>query len=330
MIVSKTPLRVSFAGGGTDLPDFSEEHGGAVVSTAIDKWIRVIVARRFEGDIRVAYSRTETVATADEVEHELVREALRVTGLPRGLDIVTLADVPSRGTGLGSSSAVLVGLLSALFAYQGIQRSASALAEQACEIEIGVLGKPIGRQDQYAVAHGGFNLIEFLPGGAGVRVRPIVAPAHTLERLHQTLMLFYTGRQRAASDVLAEQREAVRDGSAVEALGAMRDLAYAMNDALGEGDIDGFATIMGRNWELKRTLTDGVSDAEIDALHDRAISAGATAGKLLGAGRGGFLLFVAPVERHAAIRSELSDLRETPFRFAASGSHVQLFEDSER
>jgi D-glycero-alpha-D-manno-heptose-7-phosphate kinase len=330
MIVSKTPLRVSFAGGGTDLPDFYEEHGGAVVSTAIDKWIRVIVARRFEGDIRVAYSRTETVATADEVEHELVREALRVTGLPRGLDIVTLADVPSRGTGLGSSSAVLVGLLSALYAYQGIQRSASALAEQACEIEIGVLGKPIGRQDQYAVAHGGFNLIEFLPGGAGVRVRPIVAPAHTLERLHQTLMLFYTGRQRAASDVLAEQREAVRDGSALEALGSMRDLAYAMNDALGEGDIESFGTIMRRNWELKRTLTDGVSDAEIDALYDRAMSAGATAGKLLGAGRGGFLLFFAPIERHAAIRLELSDLRETPFRFAASGSHVQLFEDTER
>jgi D-glycero-alpha-D-manno-heptose-7-phosphate kinase len=330
MIVSKTPLRVSFAGGGTDLPDFYERQGGAVVSTAIDKWIRVIVARRFEGDIRVSYSRTETVATAAEVEHELVREALRVTGLPRGLDIVTLADVPSRGTGLGSSSAVLVGLLAALYAHQGIQRSAATLAEEACEIEIGVLGKPIGRQDQYAVAFGGFNLIEFLPQGAGVRVRPIVAPTNTLERLHQTLMLFYTGRQRSAADVLLEQRQAVRDGTTLETLAAMRDLAYEMRDALGEGDIETFGSILHRNWEFKRTLAEGVSDAETDALYARAMDAGALGGKLLGAGRGGFLLFLAPLQSHAAIRSALAALRETPFRFAASGSHIQLLEESDR
>jgi D-glycero-alpha-D-manno-heptose-7-phosphate kinase len=330
MIVSKTPLRVSFAGGGSDLPDFYERHGGAVVSTAIDKWIRVIVSRRFEGDIRVAYSRTETVERADQVEHELVREALRVTGLPRGLDIVTLADVPSRGTGLGSSSAVLVGLLSALYAFQGIQRSAAALAQQACEIEIEVLGKPIGCQDQYAVAFGGFNLIEFLPDGAGVRVRPIIAPPQTLERLHGRLMLFYTGRQRAAADVLALQRDAVRDGSALEALGAMRDLAYELRDCLAEGDIDAFGSILHRNWELKRTLADGISDAELDGLYDRALAAGASGGKLLGAGRGGFLLFLAAPERHAAVRAALGELRETPFQFAASGSHIQLFEDADR
>jgi D-glycero-alpha-D-manno-heptose-7-phosphate kinase len=143
-------------------------------------------------------------------------------------------------------------------------------------------------------------------------------------------MLFYTGRQRSASDVLTQQRDAVRAGSAVEALVAMRDLAYAMSEALGEGDIDTFGSILGRNWELKRTLADGVSDEEIDALYDRAMGAGAVGGKLLGAGRGGFLLFLAPIERHAAIRAKLSDLRETPFRFAASGSHIQLFEDSDR
>jgi D-glycero-alpha-D-manno-heptose-7-phosphate kinase len=330
MIVSKTPLRVSFAGGGSDMPDFYEAHGGAVVSTAIDKWIRVIVSRRFEGDIRVAYSRTETVETANQVEHELVREALRATGLPRGLDIVTLADVPSRGTGLGSSSAVTVGLLSALYAFQGIQRSAAALAEEACVIEIEVLGKPIGRQDQYAVAFGGFNLIEFLPAGAGVRVRPIVAPAHTLERLHASLMLFYTGRQRTAGDVLSHQREAARDGSATETLIAMRDLAYELRDALGEGDIDSFGSVLHRNWELKRTLAGGVSDEELDALYARAMEAGASGGKLLGAGGGGFLLFLAPPQRHAALRAALSDLRETPFRFAANGAHIQLFEDAER
>jgi len=253
-----------------------------------------------------------------------------VTGLPRGLDIVTLADVPSRGTGLGSSSAVLVGLLSALYAFQGIQRSAAALAEQACEIEIEVLGKPIGCQDQYAVAFGGFNLIEFLPAGAGVRVRPIVAPVQTLERLHSRLMLFYTGRQRAAADVLSLQREAVRDGSAIEALTAMRDLAYELRDALGEGDVESFGSILHRNWELKRTLAEGISDPELDELYARALAAGASGGKLLGAGRGGFLLFLAPPERHAALRAALAELRETPFRFAANGSHIQLFEDSDR
>ena len=330
MIVSKTPLRVSFVGGGSDQPDFYETHGGAVVSTAIDKWIRVIVSRRFEGDIRVAYSRTETVETADQVEHELVREALRLTGLPRGLDIVTLADVPSRGTGLGSSSAVTVGLLSALYAFQGIQRSAAALADQACEIEIEVLSKPIGRQDQYAVAFGGFNLIEFLPGGAGVRVAPIVAPPHTLERLHSRLLLFYTGRQRSTSDVLSHQRDAARDGTSTATLIAMRDLAYELRDALGEGDTDSFGSILHRNWELKRTLAGGVSDEELDALYTRAIDAGASGGKLLGAGRGGFLLFLAEPDRHDSVRAALADLRETPFRFAATGSHIQLFEDSGR
>ena len=176
MIISRTPLRISFVGGGTDLPGFYDEHGGAVVSTAVDKWIHVIVARRFEGDIRVSYSRTEIVPTASELEHELVREGLRATGMPRGLDVVTLADLPS-GTGMGSSSAVMVGTLAALYAFQGVYRSPQALAEEAAAIEIEALGKPIGRQDHYSAAMGGFNLIEFIPDGGGVRVSPIVCPA---------------------------------------------------------------------------------------------------------------------------------------------------------
>ncbi|MGH2867478.1 MAG: GHMP kinase, partial [Solirubrobacteraceae bacterium] len=159
MVISRTPLRISFVGGGTDFPDFADQHGGAVVSTAIDKWIHVIVAPRFEGDVRVSYSQTEIVPTAKDVEHELVREALRLTGIPRGIEVVTLADVPSRGTGLGSSSAVMVGLLNALYAFQGRYRSAPQLAEEACRVEIEDLGKPIGRQDQFAAALGGFNLI---------------------------------------------------------------------------------------------------------------------------------------------------------------------------
>jgi D-glycero-alpha-D-manno-heptose-7-phosphate kinase len=328
VIISRTPLRVSFVGGGTDLPDFCDEHGGAVVSTAIDKWIHVIVARRFEGDLRISYSRTETVPTASDVEHELVRESLRVTGLPRGLDVVTLADVPSRGTGLGSSSAVTVGLLNALYAYQGVFRSSGDLAEEASQIEIDVLGKPIGRQDQYATAYGGFNFIEFMPREGGVRVEPIVCPPQTLERLHRSLILFYTGRQRAASDVLSEQRKAILEGSATAALLGMRDLAHEMRGALGGGEVDAIGTLLDRNWHLKRSLVDGVSDSEVDEWYRRAREAGASGGKLLGAGAGGFLLVMAPPESQAAVRASLSDLREMPFHFAARGTQITLLERS--
>jgi D-glycero-alpha-D-manno-heptose-7-phosphate kinase len=326
VIISKTPLRVSFVGGGTDLGDFCDEHGGAVVSSAVDKWIHVVVAPRFEGDLRVSYSTTEIVPTASEVQHELVREALRLTGLPRGLDIATLADVPSQGTGLGSSSAVTVGLLGALYAYQGLFRSTAELAEEASHIEIDILKKPIGRQDQYATAYGGFNFIEFLPRQQGVRVEPIVCPPQTLERLHRSLMLFYTGRQRAASDVLSWQRQAIVEGSATDALLAMRDLAYELREVLGRGDVDSIGPLLHRNWELKRSLVTGLSDVQVDDWYQRALDAGASGGKLLGAGAGGFLLIMAPPERLPKVRATLSDLREVPFHFAARGTHVALLE----
>jgi D-glycero-alpha-D-manno-heptose-7-phosphate kinase len=328
MIISKTPLRVSFVGGGTDLADFSEEHGGAVVSSAIDKWIHVIVAPRFEGDLRVSYSKTEIVSTASEVEHELVREALRLTGLPRGLDVVTLADVPSQGTGLGSSSAVTVGLLNALYAYQGVLRSPAELAEEACQIEIEILGKPIGRQDQYASAYGGFNFIEFMPRGGGVKVEPIVCPAQTLERLHRSLMMFYTGRQRTAADVLGEQRQAIVEGSATAALLGMRDLAYELRDVLSRGDVDGVGSLLDRNWELKRSLVATVSNTHLNEWYRQAREAGASGGKLLGAGAGGFLLIMAASEHQAKVRAALGELREVPFHFAARGSHITLLERS--
>jgi D-glycero-alpha-D-manno-heptose-7-phosphate kinase len=328
MIISKTPLRVSFAGGGTDLADFCDVHGGAVVSSAIDKWINVVVAPRFEGDLRVSYSKTEIVATASEIQHELAREALRLTGLPRGLDVVTLADVPSQGTGLGSSSAVTVGLLNALYAYQGVFRSANELAEDAARIEIDILGKPIGRQDQYAAAHGGFNFIEFMPQGSGVRVEPIVCPPQTLERLHRSLLLFYTGRQRAASDVLSGQRDAIVAGSATKALLGMRDLAYELRDVLGRGEVEGIGPLLDRNWELKRSLVAGLSDPQVDTWYERARAAGADGGKLLGAGAGGFLLIMAATEQQAKVRAALGDLREVPFHFAARGTQVTLLERS--
>ena len=326
MIISRTPLRISFVGGGTDLPDFADHHGGAVVSTAIDKWIHVVVAPRFEGDVRVSYSQTEIVATAKQVEHELVREALRLTGIPRGIEVVTLADVPSRGTGLGSSSAVMVGLLNALYAYQGRYRSAAQLAEEASLVEIEDLGKPIGRQDQYAAAIGGFNLIEFVKGG-GVRTEPIISPPGTLEKLHRSLLLFFTGVQRSADNVLDDQRSRIRSGATTETLGTMRDLAYEFRDALASGDVDAVGDLLHRNWELKRSLADGVTSELIDSAYTKAREAGATGGKLLGAGAGGFLLFFVPTDRQDAVRKALgSDLREVPFHFAARGTQIVLMD----
>lgn len=326
MVISRTPLRISFVGGGTDLPDFADEHGGAVVSTAIDKWIHVIVAPRFEGDVRVSYSRTEIVPTAKDVEHDLVREALRLTGIPRGVDLVTLADVPSRGTGLGSSSAVMVGLLNALYAYQGKFRSATQLADEACRLEIEALQKPIGRQDQYAAACGGFNLIEFVKGG-GVRAEPIISPKGTLGSLHRSLMLFFSGVQRSAGDVLGDQRARIRAGSTTDALIAMRDLAFEFRDALAAGDVNAVGGLLHRNWVLKRSLADGVTSEAIDSAYEKAMAAGAAGGKLLGAGAGGFLLFFVEPERQDSVRAAIGgELREVPFRFAALGTQIILME----
>jgi D-glycero-alpha-D-manno-heptose-7-phosphate kinase len=324
MIVSRTPLRISFVGGGTDLPAFYAEHGGAVVSTTVDKWIHVVVAPRFERDVRVSYSRTEIVDSAAQVGHELVREAMRLTGVPRGVEIITLADVPSHGTGLGSSSTVTVGLLNALYAFQGIYKPSLQLAEEAARIEIEILGKPIGRQDQYAAAVGGFNFIEFLPRGGGVRIDPIICPEGTFRRLQRSLLLFYTGRQRSADDVLRAQRAAVESGSNIDALKKMRDIACDLRERLGSGDAGALARSLRENWELKQSLAPNISDDELTHWHDLAIEAGAAAGKLLGAGGGGFLLLVVAPERQFAVRAALGNLREVPVRFTARGTHIAV------
>lgn len=326
MVISKTPLRMSFVGGGTDLPAFSDAHGGAVLSTGIDKWIRVGVASRFEGDVRVSYSRTEIVDRAADLDHELIREAMRRTGLGRGVEVITLADLPSKGTGLGSSSCVTVGALMALYGHQGIQKPPEELAAEACRIEIDVLGKPIGKQDQWAAALGGMNLIEFKRDGS-VTAEPVVTTAENLAAFHRSLMLVYTGRSRQGNDdVLAQQGRSATEGDNTEAMNEMRDLAYEMRDLLGAGDVEGIGRLLHRNWELKLSSAPGTSTAEIDGLYERALGAGAWGGKLLGAGGGGFFLLSAPPEAQPAVRRELADLREIPFRFAARGTHLLLLE----
>jgi D-glycero-alpha-D-manno-heptose-7-phosphate kinase len=327
MIISRTPLRMSFVGGGTDLAEFANEHGGAVVSTTVDMWVSAIVARRFEGDVRVSYSRTEIADDAAAIEHELVREAMRMTGVRRGVEIITLADVPSRGTGLGSSSSVTVGLLNALYAFQGIYKPPLQLAEEAAQIEIEILGKPIGRQDHYAAAVGGFNFIEFLPGAGGVRVEPVVCPEGTLRRVQRSLLLFYTGRQRRADSVLGEQKAAIRDGKSVEALKQMCRLAYELRDRLAADDAEAVGPLLHENWLLKQGLGGTVGGPDIDAWYERAREVGALGGKILGAGGGGFLLVAAPPDRHDAIRGAVADIREVPLRFTRRGTHISYLNE---
>ncbi len=319
MIVTQTPLRVSFFGGGTDFPDFYHDHGGAVLSAAIDKYVFVIVKERFDDAIYINYSRKEIVDSIDEIQHDLVREAMHATGVAGGIEITTLADVPSTGTGLGSSSAVLVGLLHAFHTYQGDLVTAEQLAQEACEIEIERLGHPIGKQDQYIAAFGGLRLIEFARDGS-VTTERLSLPRGARPRLASRLLLFYTNRSRLAATILEGQRDNIPDRT--EVLSAMRDMAYAGVKHLTAGDLDALGQDLDGAWRLKTRLADDISDSEIDGHYQRAQAAGALGGKITGAGGGGFLLLYAPPSHQDRVREALTTLRELPMGFEPDGSKV--------
>jgi D-glycero-alpha-D-manno-heptose-7-phosphate kinase len=317
MIISQTPYRVSFAGGGTDLPAFYRQEHGAVLSTTIDQHMYVTIHRRFEPTIRVSYSRTEMASTLDEVQHELVREAMRQVEIDEPLEITTIGDVPA-GTGMGSSSSLTVGLLNALYAHRHRVVSPALLAEQACRIEIDILKKPIGRQDQYAAAFGGVNYIRFNRDDT-VDVEPVPCRVETLAELEQRTLLVYTGQTRDANQILERQSNGTAERMGV--LRQMRDQVNKMRAALtGDGDLDRFASLLHEGWELKRSLGFGISGDQVNEWYEAARKAGATGGKLLGAGGGGFLLLMAPPWRHRAIREALNRPRELPFRIARHGS----------
>ena len=319
MIITQTPLRVGLVGGGTDLPDYYREHGGRVLNCAIDKYIYVIVKQRFDEDIYVNYSQKEIVSRVEQLNHELVREAMYMTGVRNGVEITVLADIPSAGSGLGSSSSVTVGLLHALWAYQGHHASAEELAEGACTIEIDRCGKKIGRQDQYIAALGGIRDIRFGPGDKVVADEVGISMAER-RALQDHLMLFFTGATRSATTILAEQSANV--GRSLEELDSLRDLAAGAADGLRRGSIDTVGEAMRDSWALKRKLASGVTNEGIDRAVNLALEAGATGAKVTGAGGGGFLLVLCPPENQAAVRESLSHMRELPVRLDRLGSRV--------
>jgi D-glycero-alpha-D-manno-heptose-7-phosphate kinase len=321
MIITQTPLRIGLLGGGTDLPDYYREHGGRVLNCAIDKYIYVIVKERFDDEIYVNYSRKEIVARVEDLQHELVREAMLMTGVTSGVEITTLADIPSAGSGLGSSSAVTVGLLHALSAYAGRQVTAADLADLACQIEIERCGKPIGKQDQYIAAYGGMRDIRFGPGEDVVADEVGLCMAER-RALQQQIMLFYTGVTRSANEILAEQNANVE--STRPQLDLLRDLAGFAVERLRSGDVDAIGPAVRESWEAKRKLASGVSNAQIDDMVSRALDGGATGAKLTGAGGGGFLLVLCPMERQRAVRASLADMRELPVKLDRLGSRVVL------
>ena len=329
MIVSRAPLRISFAGGGSDLPAFYRDEPGAVVSTAINKYIYLTVNRKFDRQIRASYSITEMVDHVGELQHELIREALMLLKLHGGIEITSISDVPSKGTGLGSSSTYTVALLHALYAYTGRHVGAERLARETCDIEIERCGKPIGKQDQYIAAFGGLQFIQFNPDES-VFVDPIICGADTKRRLQERLLMLYTGVTRSADGVLSEQSSNTRRDSAKRLqLRRMTQLAGDLRTALNRDDLDGFGEILHEGWVMKRELASGITNSAIDEWYAIARRYGAAGGKLLGAGGGGFLLLYAPVERHESIIAALPELRPMPFRFEPQGSKIIYVEDAQ-
>ena len=321
MIISRTPLRASFCGGGTDIDSFSynEEEGGMVVSTTLQSYIHITVNKRFDDRVRVSYSKMELVDNFEDLEHELVREAMRITGITTGVEITTIADIPSRGTGLGSSSSVTVGLLNALHAFAGHIASPKQLAEEACMIEIEILNQPIGRQDQYAAAYGGINSILF--SAERVEVMPLKINKNIIDRMEAEFSLVFTGISRSASKILSERSDSQEDKS--KRLRLMRNQALSSINMLENGELEELGKLLANTWELKRQLSQSVSNDELDAIYNNLIDLGANGAKLLGAGGGGFfLVHGSPEFREKLLLNFGKDYKILPLKLDSNGSQI--------
>lgn len=317
MIITQTPLRISFAGGGSDLPEFYQQYGGAVISSAIDKYIYVIIKERFDDLIHLNWSKKETVKNVNQIEHELIREAMKKTGVLKGVEITTISDIPSEGSGLGSSSSVTVGLLQALYLYQGIIADAEKLAREACEIEINILGKPMGKQDQYIAGYGGLRHFEFKKDDTVVTTIPQVSNDF-IYNLGLHLMLFFTGNTRRADNILSEQRRKI--GGTKELLKRMKKQSFHLLEAFNRKDMNFLGKALDEGWKLKKQLANGISSADIDKMYNLSKKAGAVGGKIAGAGGGGFLLLYVPLGKQDSVRKALSSYRELKFSLERDGS----------
>ena len=319
MIIVQSPLRVSFFGGGTDFPTYYLEEGGCVLSSTIDKYIFITVKNRFDTSLRVGYTKTELVEDLEDIKHELIREALRKAGILQGVEITTMGDIPSAGSGLGSSSTVTVGTLQALYTYLGEIVPAERLAREACEIEIDILGKPVGVQDQYISAYGGLRFIEFSKEGE-ISVESVVITRETQRRLGENLLLFYTGTTRSSADILIEQKQNISDRKPVYR--EMKNLALSARKELEVGNVDEIGHMLHYNWNLKKKLASRITNEEIDAMYKAGRKAGAFGGKITGAGGGGFMLLYCPKEKQDRVRDALYNYQEVPFRLEPDGAKV--------
>ena len=317
MIIVQTPLRISLFGGGTDFPAFFMQEGGCVLSTAIDKYIFVTIKERFDNKLRIGYTQTEMVDEIDQIHHDLIRECLRLTGINHGVEITTMADIPSEGSGLGSSSTVTVGALHAMYAYLGEIVPAEKLAREACAIEIETLKRPMGIQDQYIAAYGGLRFFEFLPNGQ-VTTEKIKLSSEAQRALNNNFMLFFTGVSRRSSSILKEQVDNMKDR--LNELREIKHMAHEARCALETENFDSLGGLLHRSWDLKKRLAGTISNGPIDEMYEAARNAGAIGGKIAGAGGGGFLLLYVPWECQNKVRMALNGLQELPFRLEEDGT----------
>lgn len=324
MIITRTPFRISFAGGGTDLASYYKTGYGAVVSTTIDKFMYITINKRFDDSIRVSYSKTEIADNVDDLEHDIVKAALKMVGISKGIEITSISDIPA-GTGLGSSSSFTVGLLNALYMYIGKQCSAHELAEKACHLEIDILKHPIGKQDQFAVAYGGTNYFKLNADGS-VTYKPINLTSRDLEAMNSKLTMWYTGISRSADSILTQQNNDTL--KKLDTLDFMRNQADSLAEDLNKnGFSESFAKVLHEGWLKKKSITESISNNRIDDLYQIALANGAKGGKILGAGGGGFLLLYCDAEKCDNLRVALG-LTNMPFKITCHGSRVVYFSES--
>ncbi len=332
MIITRTPFRITLGGGGTDLPSYYGEHGGFVFSVTIDKYMYIHLNTPIVDDlIRVKYSKYEEVSNVDDIKHDLVREALRKMDVTKAVEIQSMADIPA-STGLGSSSCYLVGLLNALHCYRNISISQQELAEEANHIEMNILKQPVGKQDHYTAAFGGFIIMDINKSGLVTVKRPEALSEDIIDELESSLLIYYTNTTRSASEILKEQNKSTLDKGSqshtkvVESLHEIKDIGYKTLDAINSGNLDEFGKLMDVHWRAKKRLSNKISSSKIDDLYELGMKNGALGGKILGAGGGGFMLFYCPKEMQSKLTHSMSEkgMRRMRFKFDFDGSKVMM------